>query len=823
MTADSLWQDIRESGQLLYWIYFKPFTLRQKLQEIHPDLKPNTNPFTLKAEFPGNPALKRYAGQVWCLIVVTPIITTIFIAPLISIFNDEGFNWLLNGLFLIGWILGLSLSTLNSKRLIRYAWWFILLVIAAIFFFNAGITPKLLAEYDNHELIGITRLLISLLFAFGVALGIALGVARGAVLGVAGGVALGVPVGVAVGVTGGVALGVTGGVAVGVALGVTGGVTGGVPVGVAVGITGSVAVGVALGVALGVMFDVALGVAFGVTYVLGVLRVYFWLPELMWVLILNLATPPTQAASVLRRLPPYFDQIIHLPLPFLDKFIINAYRNNPSAAQNTIDYLINFTNQQKIALRAMAGIAISTLSRCRYVTDITSTVDNLHWIPRNSQDLSPALLSLLDIAASIRAAYDGTTPYRKIELLEQPITELSQLQRDLATRELAKDAPLLGSITNQWLQILQDSRKTLEEEAANSPEIPNVYLAGNALLPNDAKERFKGRQDIFRAIEDISLSAQSPVFLLYGRRRSGKTSALNYLPQKVGSDLIPLFVDVQNIASFTSYENIVNSLVEQIKASAFSARNLRLPHANADAISQDPFAGLQQWMSLVEKKISNKRFLLCLDEFERFEEVIESTNSRTLLNFLRHVMQHRPQWILLLSGSHRLNELQPYWSDCLIGTRTLHLTYLNKSEARELIQQPVNNFRDIYEPDAVEEILELTNGQPYLIQLICSCIIDHLNRDIRQSQIFRKVTRQDVQDVVPTVFEQGEGYFVEFWQYLSERERIILRTLAQQGTVEAPDQLIINKLVQAEIIRQNQGNIEFQVPLIRSYIETLVE
>ncbi|NET60779.1 MAG: ATP-binding protein [Symploca sp. SIO2E6] len=470
----------------------------------------------------------------------------------------------------------------------------------------------------------------------------------------------------------------------------------------------------------------------------------------------------------------------------------------------------------------MAGIAIDTLSQCRYVTDITSTVDNLHWIPK-SQDLSPALLRLLDIAASIRAAYDGTTPYRKIELLKQPITELSQLKGDLATSKLAKDAPLFGSITNKWLQIIQDSRKTLEEEAANSPEIPNVYLAGNALLPNDAKERFKGRQDIFREIENISLSAQPPVFLLYGRRRAGKTSALNYLPRKVGSNLIPLFVDVQNIASFTSYENIVNSLVEQITSSAFTARNLILPHANADAINQDPFAGLQQWMSLVEKKISNKRFLLCLDEFERFEEVIESTNSRTLLNFLRHVMQHRPQWILLFSGSHRLNELQPYWSDCLIGTRTLHLTYLNKSEAQELIQQPVTNFRDIYGADAVEEIVYLTNGQPYLIQLICSCIIDHLNREIRQSQIFRKATRQDVRDVVSTVFEQGEGYFVEFWQYLSERERIILRTLAQQGTVDAPDQLIINKLVQAEIIRQNNGNLEFQVPLIRSYIETLVE
>jgi len=812
MTADSIWEDIRESGQLLYWIYFKPFTLRRKLRGIHPNLGLDTNPFTLKAEFPGNPALKRYAGQVWWLKAVTPIPVILLVASIYTLASGEFFSFDGSSLFLLGWLVGVWIATTNNKKLTAYLTNFSYIFVAISFTY--GISTQLQLEIFTHFLNALPFLKISwaafsplYLFALGIALGIALGVA----------------VGVAVGVVVGVAFSVAFGVELGIAVGVAFGVAVGVDLGVAVGVASGVAVGVAFGVPLGAAFGVASGAAFGVAFVLGALRVYFWLPELIWVLILYLVTPPTQAASVLRRLPPYFDQLIYLPLPFLDKFIINAYRTNPSAAQNTIDYLITFTNQQKVALRAMAGIAINTLSQCRYVTDITSTVDNLHWIPRDSQDLSPLLLRLLDIAASIRAAYDGTTPYRKVELLGQPITELSQLQGNLATGKLVKDAPLLGSITNKWLQILQDSRKTLEEEAANSPEIPNVYLAGNALLPNDAKERFKGRQDIFRAIEDISLSAQPPVFLLYGRRRTGKTSALNYLPQKVGSDLIPLFVDVQNIASFTSYKNIVNSLVEQIKASAFTARNLLLPHANADAINQDPFAGLQQWMSLVENKISKKRFLLCLDEFERFEEVIETTKSRTLLNFLRHVMQHRRQWILLFSGSHRLNELQPYWSDCLIGSRTLHLTYLQKSEARELIQQPVTNFRDIYEPDAVEQILDLTNGQPYLIQLICSCIVDHLNRDLRHSQIFRKVTMQDVRDIVPKVFEQGEGYFVEFWQYLGQREKIILKNLAQQGTVDAPDKLIINKLVQAEIISQNNGNLEFQVPLIRSYIETLVE
>ncbi|NER51029.1 MAG: hypothetical protein F6J92_31050 [Symploca sp. SIO1A3] len=175
--------------------------MRQKLQEIHPDLELDTNPFTLKDEFPGNPALKCYADQVWWLTVVTPVITTIFIALLVSRFNYEGFNWLRSGLFFTGWILGLFLSTLNSKSLIRYAWWFLLPVIVATLFWNAGITPKLLADYGSYDLIAVTYLFLSLFepfirpFAFGVAVGVAVGVAFGVAVGVAAGVTFGVGVG----------------------------------------------------------------------------------------------------------------------------------------------------------------------------------------------------------------------------------------------------------------------------------------------------------------------------------------------------------------------------------------------------------------------------------------------------------------------------------------------------------------------------------------------------------------------------------------------------------------------------------------------------
>jgi uncharacterized protein len=53
----------------------------------------------------------------------------------------------------------------------------------------------------------------------------------------------------------------------------------------------------------------------------------------------------------------------------------------------------------------------------------------------------------------------------------------------------------LEKIAQQWLKILQTAQQTLAEQAKRSAEIPQVYIAGASLNPDDAKTRFKGRQD----------------------------------------------------------------------------------------------------------------------------------------------------------------------------------------------------------------------------------------------------------------------------------------------------------------------------------------
>ncbi len=817
-------QYVAECIQILCWVYFKPYTFQRQLQDIHPRLTPTISFFVLRNDLPSHPHLKRFFHQVWWIIGVAPLFFFILAAFPYAVFTKNILQWLFGGFFLFGWLIGILLTQsivtgTHIKSLIG-----VLVVVTII---------HLLSILFVSE--------SSLAFLISVAAGVIIGVTIGIVAAVFGCASISITVGASVCMIVSVAYGAAYGVAVAMSVSFAcvsfyGGAFSmqiNIDDDSAVIMTLNVVLGLGLtlflGIAIGIVFDrvidvvfgveIAFGVAFGITWVLGLLRVYFWLPEVLWMLALLLISRQGYQAQCLRYLPPHFDESTILPLPFMARLITNAYWQNPALARSTIDYLINSTNQQKVATKAMIGIAADTLNQVQTTTDIVATKEQLAWLPSPPpKELGTFLPQFVEISQDVGVYLEATSAYRQYELLNPPIKSLKQLNNSLALNRNAQQATTFGSIAQRWLNILIAAQQTLQAEAERSAEIPQVYIAGNGLDPETAKSRFKGRKDIFREIETLSLSSPPPVLLFNGGRRTGKTSSLKYLPQKLVSEIIPLLIDLQGGALAQTLPGLAEYLVKEIINAARQARNLQLPYPNQEKLFREPFLTLQDWFTTIETTAPNKRFLLCLDEFERLSEFVDTTGSRIPLNFFRHILQHRRQWILLFSGSHTLEELAPYWSDYLINTRTIRLTYLQESEARELVEKPIPDFLNIYQPTAVTEIINQTRCQPYLVQLLCSVIVDHLNNQQR-----KLATRKDVHNCIPVAIETGSQYFRELWTTLAEKDQDVLLRLIEGEAVNPRDKLSLRRLVNKEILEKKADSYQFQVPLVKRYIEQLFE
>jgi hypothetical protein len=788
-------QYIKECLQLLYWIYFKPYTLKQHVREICPEITDpyEDNIFRRSAEAKANPRLKRYDDQCWWLTALAPIVLVFLYVPLAEgiarLFVGTAvlqLNWRLNCFFSLGWLMGQTFLRIVRRRT---AWPVIISVITLPIIFT--LQYDLLNEQAIIVAVSITVSVVidGVVSAIG---GVAIGSAVGATVGIAGSTT--------VGIAGGVTVGVTVGVAVGRAFAAAFSGFGSIIRGSVVIVIGSTVFVVMFGaMTVATTVEQITAVAFGISYIFGVLRLCFWLWKLPYILF-----PIRQASAKLNLLFPEFDQFI-LPLPFLPSLIAQAYQENQAAARQCINYLISSTYQQKGAAKAMLLIAMDELRRCRSVSDITNMRTQLNWLPA---DLNWKISLCLDLSQDTASALESTTPYRQAERLKQVCDKIDRQRNALASAS-AHEATTLGAVLDQWQGILTAACNTLHETAQRSGELPQVYLPGPILEPDKAKELFKGRRDLFRQIESLLLSAQPPTLVMQGNRRSGKSSALRYLPEQMPSDILPLFVDCQGAATSVTLEGLAKHLAHQMLESARIAHSLTLLPPDKEELTRDPFAALLGWLDEVEQAAPGKTFLLCLDEFERIDEIVTATGSSAPLNFLRHLIQHRDRWQLLFAGAHTPDELAPHWSDCLINTRSLRVSCLDKDDAMDLICRPVPDFPDIWPEAAAEAVWQLTQGQPYLIQLLCSETIDHLNK--RKA---KTVQPGDVEAVLPAAFEHGHYYFDEFQRALNEEQRMLLAALAKGETVPQELHPAAAVLLRKEVLVQENGGYAFRVPLL---------
>jgi hypothetical protein len=509
-------QYVKECLQLLYWIYFKHYTLEQHVREICPEITVLYEDNSAEAK--ANPRLQQFYDQAS---IMTTLPQFFFFAVLSLMTFERGIaelsvliELLKNNLPLFG--VSVILLTIYTVTSGRYA--LIITAITALGYLFA--TNELLNILTYHPLrqeifggifsmaVGISiRTQMQVITNFtksesnslvnNILLSIFRNLDRSMIVGVA---------------TGGIICGEVGS-AVGWKIGVA-------FIFVSVGYerTGTdLAILVALSIAFSMAINdaVAFGWAFGISFVFSVLRIYFWLPELLWTLCLKFV--PSSRASRLRFLPPQFDQLIYLPLPFLPGFIAAAYQENQAAARQTISYLISSTNQQKTAGKAMLLIAAESFSRCGSAKEIAAVRAQLDWLPA---ELAGKITDCLELSQDTAAALEASTPYRKEKRIGQVLKKLEQLRRGLAFAS-AREATALGSVLDHWLRLLETEQRVLREAARRSEEIPQVYLPGPPLEPDKAGSLFKGRRDLFRQIESLILSAQPPTLVLHGGRRSG--------------------------------------------------------------------------------------------------------------------------------------------------------------------------------------------------------------------------------------------------------------------------------------------------------------
>ena len=384
-------------------------------------------------------------------------------------------------------------------------------------------------------------------------------------------------------------------------------------------------------------------------------------------------------------------------------------------------------------------------------------------------------------------------------------------------------------IAAQWRQVVADHVDQLAAATEQRQEIDSPYITGAPLTAQQAI--FVGRTDISARIENLLLDRRRPPLFLYGQRRMGKTSLLHNLGRLLRSTMVPLFVDLMGPTSRANdHAGFLYHLAQDMIKSANAQRQVILPPLTRDALVYDPFPRFDEWLDEVELFLGQNTGLLLLDEFEALDHALNMRrlDAIRVLGLLRHLIQHRPRFKVLLAGSHTLNELQR-WSSYLINVQVVKIDYLKRTEARQLIERPVEDFALRYKPSASQRVLDLTHGHPFLVQLLCEAIVTLKNE---QKPSVRRLARlADVERAVPQALANAGFFFGDIQNQLDGAALELLRCLAAQGAggvlslkalkqeFSDPNRLdhTLDLLLRRDLIEPAGSGYRFQVELIRQW------
>jgi hypothetical protein len=149
----------------------------------------------------------------------------------------------------------------------------------------------------------------------------------------------------------------------------------------------------------------------------------------------------------------------------------------------------------------------------------------------------------------------------------------------------------------------------------------------------------------------LILDRNRPTLVLHGPRRAGKTSFLLNLPRLLPSDLVPIYLDMQQGSMTASEGDFCYGLVRAIDRDTRS-QGIKMPHLpNRQEFADRAYQTLEDWLDLALPQLGDRRLLLNLDEFEKIGSAIKDNRiSDRLFDQLRSMIQHYDRLGFLFSG-----------------------------------------------------------------------------------------------------------------------------------------------------------------------------
>ena len=478
----------------------------------------------------------------------------------------------------------------------------------------------------------------------------------------------------------------------------------------------------------------------------------------------------------------------------------------------------------------------------KHLSDIAKATDAVSkLVPADTAVRPTVLCALADLGAvgkEVANYQAASSRVNKFAALGRAANALDYLDNNIVAEVVTPEKALLRRVIRQWRPLVSEASGRLGR-AEILGSVANPYMAGNPVTG----QIFVGREDIFRHLETLWQNKEErDSVVLYGHRRMGKTSILRNLPTHLHltQPIIVVDFNMQGVGRVENTGDLLYSLALILYDSISAVAQEQLEEPDEELfMAHNPYTAFKRFLKQLDGVREGQLFIIAIDEFELIEELIEEKLlDRELLGFWRYLIYTYKWFIIAFAGLHTLKEMtEDYWNP-LYTIKTIPVSFLSEAAAKLLIEQPSPDFDIDYAPNAVERIIKLTNGQPYLVQLVGHILVSRFNYQTsdEESERERRFTVVDVETAIdsPEFYQDGNAYFNGVWVQAENSEPAgqiaILKALSHTGlsfteiavrTDLDPRQVqaALETLTRHDVVKQEKnGQYVYTVELMRRWV-----
>ena len=282
-------------------------------------------------------------------------------------------------------------------------------------------------------------------------------------------------------------------------------------------------------------------------------------------------------------------------------------------------------------------------------------------------------------------------------------------------------------------------------------EISNPYSLYAGGKPVEDSNMFFGRSKLISEIIRCITKDFGQCFVLFGQKRSGKSSVLKQIENKLDEKFLYVRISAgefnanEHTGLFTSF---ARRFLQQLY---FSLEDRDIIPETWPTINDIEKAPMESIINAVRySKKLNYKIILAVDEFtyiyEKFKDETES-----FMKSWKSLIESN-SFNAVIVGQDTMPRFKSDYPNEFGVTRDERITYLTMNETEELASTPIlmPDGSTRYRGQAIKRLFALTAGSPFFLQIFCNKLVEYLN-----VQHVSFITEADIENVCK-ILTQGD-------------------------------------------------------------------